>query len=173
MDRLVGKAAPDFNLPAVLGDGSDFTDVKLSDYKGKYLVLYFYPLDFTFIWPTEIRAFSQRYDEFKELNAEVLGVSTDSENSHKAWIDGALGKLNHPLASDKTRKASEDYGVLLEDEGIALRGLFIINPDGEVKYSVCHDLNVGRNVDEILRVLKGLQTEGLVPANWEEGDELL
>lgn len=102
-----------------------------------------------------------------------MGVSTDSEHSHKTWIEGNLGKLNHPLASDKTRKASEDYGVLIEEDGIALRGLFIIDPDGIARYGVYQDLNIGRNVDEIIRVLKGLQTGGLVPANWEEGDELL
>ncbi len=100
-------------------------------------------------------------------------MSTDSEHSHKAWIDSNLGELNHPLGSDKTRTAAADYGVLVEDEGIALRGLFIIDPEGIVRYGLYQDLDVGRNVDEVIRVLKGLQTGGLVPANWEEGDELL
>ncbi|KNF07768.1 putative peroxiredoxin [Gottschalkia purinilytica] len=100
-------------------------------------------------------------------------MSTDSEHSHKAWINGSLGKLNFPLASDKTRKASEDYGVLIEEEGIAIRGLFIIDPEGVIRYSVTHDLNVGRNVEESIRVLKALQTGGLCPINWNEGDDLL
>lgn len=173
MHRLVGKPAPDFNMPTVLGDGSDFGQAKLSDYKGKWLVLYFYPLDFTFVWPTEIRAFSERYTDFEEVGAEVLGVSTDSEHSHKAWIEGNLGKLNHPLASDRAREVSREYGVLLEEEGIALRGLYIIDPEGVVQYSTVHGLDVGRNVDEVLRVLKAIQTKGLVPANWKEGDALL
>lgn len=173
MHRLVGKPAPDFNMPTALGDGSDFGQAKLSDYKGKWLVLYFYPLDFTFVWPTEIRAFSERYTDFEEVGAEVLGVSTDSEHSHKAWIEGNLGKLNHPLASDRAREVSREYGVLLEEEGIALRGLYIIDPEGVVQYSTVHGLDVGRNVDEVLRVLKAIQTKGLVPANWKEGDALL
>ena len=173
MERLVGKQAPDFKMPTALGDGSDFGEAKLSDYKGKWLVLYFYPLDFTFVWPTEIRAFSERYTDFEEIGAEVLGVSTDSEHSHKTWIEGNLGKLNHPLASDKTRVVSRDYGVLLEEEGIALRGLYIIDPEGIVQYSAVHGLDVGRNVDEVIRVLKAIQTKGLVPANWKEGDALL
>lgn len=172
-NRIVGKPAIDFKMPAVKGDGSGFTEVKLEDYKGKYLVMFFYPLDFTFIWPTEIRSFSERYDDFKALNAEVLGVSTDSEHSHLAWINSNLGKLKYDLASDRNRKTSTEYGVLIADEGITNRGLFIIDPEGIIRYCVIHDLNVGRNVDEVLRVLKAIQTEGLVPANWEEGDELL
>lgn len=173
MERLVGNKAPEFSMKTALGSGDDFGEAKLSDYKGKWLALFFYPLDFTFVWPTEIRAFSERYDDFKAIGTEVLGVSTDSEHCHRAWINGNLGKLNFPLASDMTRKASEDYGVLLEEEGIAMRGLFLIDPEGTIRYSTVHDLNVGRNVDEVLRVLKALQTDGLVPANWSEGDDLL
>lgn len=173
MERLVGKKAPEFKMNTVLGDGSDFGNVSLEQYKGKWLVMFFYPLDFTFVCPTEITAYSKRYEEFKSLGAEVLGVSVDSEHSHKAWINGDLGKLNFPLASDMTKKVSSDYGVLVDELGIALRGLFIINPDGEIKYSVVHDLNVGRSVDETLRVLKALQTGGLCPIDWEEGQDLL
>jgi len=173
MERIVGKPAPDFTLNAVMPNGEDFGEVKLSDYKEKWLVMFFYPLDFTFIWPTEIRAYSDRYGAFKAAEAEVLAISTDSEHSHKAWIKGDLGKLNFPLASDRTRTASRDYGVLIEEEGIALRGLFIIDPEGIVRYSVVHDLDVGRSVEETMRVLKALQTGGLCPIDWNEGDELL
>ncbi len=175
MERLVGKQAPAFNMNAVKGDGSDFVQVKSEDYKGKWLVMFFYPLDFTFVCPTEITAFSDRYEDFKKVGAEVLAVSCDSEYSHQAWInqkkeEGGLGKIKFPIASDKKYEVAKDYGIFIEEEGIALRGLFIIDPDGDVKYSVVHDLNVGRNVDETLRVLKALQTGGMCAANWKEGE---
>ncbi len=173
MERLVGKQAPDFKMKTALGNGEDFGEVKLSDYSGKWLVLFFYPLDFTFVCPTEITAYSDRYEDFKKENTEVIGASTDSEHSHKAWITGDLGKLNFPLASDLTKSVARDYGILIEEEGIALRGLFIIDPEGIIRYSTVHDLNVGRNVDETLRVLKALKTGGLCPINWNEGDQLL
>ncbi len=173
MSRLVGRQAPDFKFNAVTGNGEDFVEIKLDDYKGKWLVLFFYPLDFTFVCPTEITGYSKQIDKFKELGAEVLGVSVDSEHSHKAWINSSLGQINFPLASDMTKKVSDDYGVLIEEEGIALRGLFIINPEGVLQYSVVHDLNVGRSVDETLRVLQALQTGGLCPMDWEVGEDLL
>ncbi len=173
MERLVGRKAPNFNMATATGDGNDFGRVTLDDYKGKWLVMFFYPLDFTFVCPTEITGYSKRYDEFKALGTDVLGVSVDSEHSHKAWINGDLGKLAFPLASDMTKQVSLDYGVLIEEEGIALRGLFIIDPEGNVKYSAVHDLNVGRSVDETLRVLKALQTGGLCPVDWTEGEDLL
>ncbi len=173
MDRLVGKKAADFNMATALGDGSDFSRVTLEDYKGKWLVLFFYPLDFTFVCPTEITAYSKAYDQFTELGADVLAVSVDSEHSHKAWINSSLGKVNFPIAADLTKSVSSDYGVLLEDEGIALRGLFIINPEGIVQYSVIHDLNVGRSVGETIRVLKALQSGGLCAVDWAEGDDHL
>lgn len=173
MARLVGKAAPDFQMKAVKGDGSDFQEVKLSDYKGKYLVLFFYPADFTFVCPTEIRGFSEQYEEFKKEGAEVLGVSVDGEYVHKAWINSDLGKLNFPLAADVTKKVATDYEVLIEEDGVTLRGLFIIDPEGVIKHQTVNDNNVGRNVDETLRTLKALKTGGLCPINWEEGDDLL
>lgn len=173
MERFVGKPAPDFKMTTALGDGSGFGEAKLKDYDGKWLVLFFYPLDFTFVCPTEITAFSERADEFKDLDAEILGVSVDSEHSHKAWINSDLGKLNFPLAADMKKSVARDYGVLIEEEGVALRGLFIIDPEGVVKYSAVHHNDIGRNVDETLRVLKALQTGGLCPANWTEGDDLL
>lgn len=173
MERIVGRKAPDFTMKAVKGDGSEFIDVSLSDYQGKWLVMFFYPLDFTFVCPTEITAFSERIEDFKKEGAEVLSVSVDSEYSHKAWIESSLGKVNFPMASDMTKKVSHDYGLLIEEDGISLRGLFIIDPEGVVRYSVVHDLNVGRSVDETLRVLKALKTGGLCPANWTEGEDLL
>lgn len=173
MKRLVREKAPDFKMNAVTGDGEDFIEVKLDDYKGKWLVMFFYPLDFTFICPTEITAFSDRYEEFKELKADILSVSTDSQYSHQAWIEGDLGQIKFPMASDNTMRVSKDYGVLIEDEGIALRGLFIIDPDQNIRYSVIHDTNVGRSIDETLRVLKAFQTGGLCAVNWDEGDDLL
>ncbi|MGX8797316.1 peroxiredoxin [Fusibacter sp. JL298sf-3] len=173
MERIVGMKAPNFSMATAKGDGSDFGRVSLDDYKGQWLVLFFYPLDFTFVCPTEITGYSKQYEAFKALGADVLGVSIDSEHSHKAWINSDLGKLNFPLASDITKSVANDYGVLIEDAGIALRGLFIIDPEGVVRYSVVHDLNVGRSVDETLRVLKALQTGGLCPVDWEEGENLL
>lgn len=178
MERIVGVSAPDFRMEAVQGNGEDFTTVSLSDYKGKWLVLFFYPLDFTFVCPTEISGISDRINEFRKLKAEVLGVSIDSKYSHKAWINtsrdsGGLGRLEYPLASDINKNLSRDFGVLIEEEGIALRGLFIIDPDGKIRYCVVHDLNVGRSVDETLRVLQALQSGGLCPINWQPGDEHL
>ena len=173
MERLVGRKAPDFTMNACLGDGSDFCKVSLEDYKGKWLVMFFYPLDFTFVCPTEIRGYSGRIEDFRKEGAEVLAVSTDSEHSHRAWINSDLGKVNFPIASDMTKQVAKDYGVLVEEEGIALRGLFIIDPEGIVRYSVVHDLDVGRSVNETLRVLKALKTGGLCPVDWEEGDDLL
>jgi peroxiredoxin 2/4 len=173
MERLVGKNAPCFEMKAVIGDGENFTKVSLEDYKGKWLVMFFYPLDFTFVCPTEITAYSKRIAEFKKEGAEVLGASTDSEYSHQAWIQGSLGKLNFPLASDFTKKVARDYGILVEEDGLALRGLFIIDPQGVVRYSIVHDLNVGRSVDETLRVLQALKSGGLCPIDWVPGEATL
>ncbi|WP_314000720.1 peroxiredoxin [uncultured Paenibacillus sp.] len=176
--RLVGRPAPDFTMETALGNGKDFGKASLSDFKGKWLVLFFYPLDFTFVCPTEITALSLAADEFKKLNTEILGVSTDSKHSHRAWIntpvsDNGLGELNFPLAADLTKKVASDYGVLIEEEGIALRGLFIIDPEGELKYQVVNHNDVGRSVDETLRVLQALQSGGLCPMNWKPGQSTL
>jgi len=177
-ERLVAKKAPDFTMETALGNGKDFGKASLSDYKGKWLVLFFYPLDFTFVCPTEITGLSQAAEEFKKLNTEILGVSTDSIHSHRAWIntpvsENGLGQLNFPLASDITKKVASDYGVLIEEEGVALRGLFIIDPEGEIKYQVVNHNDVGRSVDETLRVLQALQSGGLCPMNWKPGDKHL
>ncbi|XP_058128277.1 peroxiredoxin-2 [Anopheles ziemanni] len=169
----VQKPAPSFKGTAVINN--DFREIKLEDYRGKYLVLFFYPLDFTFVCPTEIIAFSDRIQDFKALNTEVVGVSVDSHFSHLAWVNtprkaGGLGKLEYPLLADLTKKISADYGVLLE-EGISLRGLFIIDPNGVVRQITINDLPVGRSVDETIRLIKAFQfveKHGEVcPANWE------
>lgn len=175
---MVSKKAPDFSMPSTKDLDTLDAEVKLSDYRGKWLVMFFYPLDFTFVCPTELTAFSDRIEEFKNQNAEILGVSVDSVHSHKAWLrqsrgDGGLGGLTYPLASDITKKVSRDYGVLLEDQGIALRGLFLIDPEGIVRYEVVSDLNVGRSVSETLRVLQAFQTGGLCPIDWQPGEETL
>lgn len=170
----VQKPAPAFKAQAVV-DGQ-FKEVSLDDYKGKYVVLYFYPLDFTFVCPTEIIAFSDRISEFTELGTSVLGVSTDSHFSHLAWINqprkqGGLGGLNYPLVSDFNKQISRDYGVLIEEAGIALRGLFLIDPEGVVRQMTINDLPVGRSIDETLRLIKAFQfveKHGEVcPANWK------
>jgi len=177
-ERLVGRKAPDFIMETALGNGKEFANASLSDYRGKWLVLFFYPLDFTFVCPTEITALSLATQEFNKLNAQILGVSTDSKHSHRAWMntpinDGGLGLINFPLAQDLTHTVSKNYGVLIEEEGIALRGLFIINPEGELKYEVVNHNDIGRSVEETLRVLQALQSGGLCAMNWKPGDKNL
>lgn len=174
----VGQKAPDFTMSTT--ENIDTLDhvVTLTDYQGKWLILFFYPLDFTFVCPTEIRGFNSRVNELDTLGAKILGVSTDSVYSHRAWIkaskaEGGLGELNYPLASDITKQVARDYGVLIEEQGISLRGLFIIDPEGIVRYQVVSDLNIGRSVDEIIRVLHALQTGGLCPIDWQVGEKTL
>jgi peroxiredoxin (alkyl hydroperoxide reductase subunit C) len=173
-ERLVGKQAPRFEMEAVMPN-KEFKKVSLEENmkNGKWTVLFFYPMDFTFVCPTEIIALSDRYNEFADLDAEVIGVSTDTVHTHLAWINtdrkqNGLGDLNYPLAADTNHVVSRDYGVLVE-EGVALRGLFIISPEGELMYQVVHHNNIGRETDEVLRVLQALQTGGLCPANWRPG----
>jgi len=173
LQAQVQKPAPAFTAQAVV-DGQ-FKEISLSDYQSKYLVVYFYPLDFTFVCPTEIIAFSDRIKEFTDLGCEVIGISTDSHFSHLAWINtprkqGGLGGLSYPLVSDFNKTISKDYGVLIEEAGIALRGLFIIDPQGVIRQMSINDLPVGRSVDETLRLIKAFQfveKHGEVcPANW-------
>nr|GEZ36370.1 2-Cys peroxiredoxin BAS1, chloroplastic-like [Tanacetum cinerariifolium] len=160
---LVGNQAPDFEAEAVFDQ--EFIKVKLSEYIGKkYVVLFFYPLDFTFVCPTEITAFSDRYAEFEKLNTEVLGVSVDSVFSHLAWVQtdrksGGLGDLNYPLISDVTKSISKSFNVLIEDQGVALRGLFIIDKEGVIQHSTINNLAIGRSVDETMRTLQCLQSK--------------
>jgi len=174
----VGQPAPDFDLPSTKNLETLKENVKLSDYKGKWLILMFYPLDFTFVCPTELTAFSDRLDEINGVGAEVIGISTDSVHSHRAWIktprdQNGIEGLQYPLASDVAGRLAAKYNILVEEANIALRGLFIINPEGILQYAVVHDLNIGRSVDETLRVLQGLQTGGLCAANWTPGQENL
>lgn len=174
----VGKPAPDFDLPSTKNIDTLAENVKLSDYKGKWLILLFYPLDFTFVCPTELIHFSDRLDDLQGVGAEVLGNSTDSVHSHRAWLktpvdQNGIAGVKYPIASDVGGKLAAKYNILVEDANIALRGLFIINPEGVLQYSVVHDLNIGRSVDETLRVLQGLQTGGLCAADWKPGQENL
>lgn len=174
----VGQTAPDFDMPSTKDIETLKENVKLSDYKGKWLILLFYPLDFTFVCPTELIHFSDRLEEFQGVGCEVVGVSTDSVHSHRAWLKTPQDKngiegVKYPIASDVGGKLARAYNILVEEANIALRGLFIINPEGVLQYSVVHDLNIGRSVDETLRVLQGLQTGGLCGADWTPGQENL
>jgi peroxiredoxin (alkyl hydroperoxide reductase subunit C) len=180
MSYLVTKEAPDFTAQAVMPDNS-FADLKLSDYRGKYVVLFFYPLDFTFVCPSEIIAFDKSLEKFKARHTEIIGVSVDSQFSHFAWKntarkDGGIGPIGFPLVADLNKNISRDYGVLLDDT-VALRGLFLIDKEGVIRHSVINDLPLGRNVDEALRMVDALQyTEKhgeVCPANWKEGDEAM
>lgn len=177
----VGQKAPDFTTTAVVN--KEFKEIKLSDYKGKYVVLFFYPLDFTFVCPTEITAFSDKIEEFHKLNTEVLGASIDSEFSHLAWIntpraDGGLGDIKYPLIADKTKDIARSYQVLIEEAGIALRGVFIIDDKGILKSMIINNNNIGRNVEEVLRTIAADQYveshDGEVcPANWTPGADTM
>ena len=178
MSALVAKPAPEFTAQAVMPDGS-FKEIKLSDYKGKYVILFFYPLDFTFVCPTEIIAFSEKMDEFKKRNTEVLGVSIDSHFSHLAWRNtdrkqGGLGDIQYPLVADVNKKITYDYGVMHEG-GIAFRGLFLIDTNGIVQHQLINNLPLGRNIDEALRMVDALQFHEqngeVCPANWSEGSD--
>lgn len=171
----VGKAAPKFEMEALMTDGT-FGKVSLEENMkaGKWTVLYFYPLDFTFVCPTEIKAISEKMSVFESLNTAVISVSTDSVYSHLAWTQTkALGKINHPMAADTNHAVSDAYGVLDEDEGIASRGLFIINPEGTLLHITVNQNDVGRNVDEVIRTLEAFQAGGLAPCGWTPGDNLL
>lgn len=177
---LVTKEAPDFTAKAVLSDNS-IEDFSLSSLRGRFTVLFFYPLDFTFVCPSEIIAFDKKLNEFKERNCEVVGVSVDSEYSHYAWKntainEGGIGNIQFPLVADLTKNISRDYGVLF-NESVALRGLFLIDREGIVRHELVNDLPLGRSVDEALRILDALQyveKHGEVcPANWNSGDKAM
>lgn len=172
----MGHYAPDFSAVAVYDQ--EFKDIKLSDYIGKYVILLFYPLDFTFVCPTEITAFSDSYNTIQKLDAEVLAISVDSEYSHLAWLQtdrdsGGLGDLNYPLVSDLTKHISMSYNVLTQ-QGTALRGLFIIDREGVIQHALVNNLDVGRNVQETIRTLQAIQyvqmhPDEVCPANWQPG----
>jgi peroxiredoxin (alkyl hydroperoxide reductase subunit C) len=179
MSVQVGKPAPDFTVQAYdrAKDGTDkqFTTVKLADYRGKWVCLFFYPLDFTFVCPTEIVAFNKALGEFQDRSTVVLTASTDSVYSHKGWCDAHndLKGLKYLMLADTTHELSKAFGVLKEDAGIAYRGVFLIDPHGVVRWLAVHDLGVGRNVDEVIRVLDALQTDKLCPCNWKKGEGTL
>ena len=165
---MIGQPAPQFTADAVVDNG-DFKSIKLSDYRGKYVVLFFYPLDFTFVCPTEITQFRDSLSSFRSAGAEVLGCSIDSVHSHKRWLKDDLGNIGYPLLGDVTKQISRDYGVLLQDKGIATRGTFVIDPEGVIQYMGFHNLDVGRDSGEILRVVQALKSGELCGAGWKPG----
>jgi peroxiredoxin 2/4 len=177
----VGQVAPDFTATAVYDQA--FKTIKLSDYRGKYVVLFFYPLDFTFVCPTEVMAFSDSAPQFKALNTEILGVSVDSEFSHLAWIQtdrksGGVGDLAYPLVSDIKKEIGTAYNVLDPDSGVNLRGLFIIDREGVIQHATINNLAFGRSVDETLRVLQAirhvqLHPDEVCPVNWQPGEKTM
>jgi peroxiredoxin (alkyl hydroperoxide reductase subunit C) len=169
----IGSAAPHFQLEGVRDPKQEPSQHSLTQYRGGWVVLFFYPADFTFICPTEITEFSRRYDEFKDLNTVVLGCSTDSKHSHRAWIELEGWHLAYPLLSDPTKRVSREYDVLHEGTGEALRGTFIIDPEGMLRWMVVSDDNVGRSVSETLRVLQALQSGGMCGVEWKPGDKTL
>jgi peroxiredoxin (alkyl hydroperoxide reductase subunit C) len=179
---FIGRPAPDFELEGYFN--GQFSKVKLIDYRKRWVLLLFYPLDFTFVCPTEVLNFSAAAEQFSKLNCQIFGISVDSIYVHKAWVDtkredgGLGGSLNYPLLSDLNKGTARDYGILMEDEGVALRGLFLISPEGVIMHSTINSLSVGRSVTEALRVLKAFQFvsshEGQVcPADWEEGKDTM
>jgi peroxiredoxin 2/4 len=171
MAPVIGKLAPDFTAQAY--ENGQMKEISLSQYKGKWVVLFFYPLDFTFVCPTEIKGFQGSIDEFRKNNIEIIGASVDSVYSHQAWCQSSLGELSFPLISDINHRVSRDYGVLIEEKGISLRGTFIIDPDGNLRSYVVNDLSVGRNVEETLRTVQAFQTGSNCPVNWKPGQATL
>uniref|UniRef100_C6E2L5 Alkyl hydroperoxide reductase C n=1 Tax=Geobacter sp. (strain M21) TaxID=443144 RepID=C6E2L5_GEOSM len=172
----VGEPAPDFTLDAWVGTvpGKEFKQINLKELRGKWVVLFFYPMDFTFVCPTEIKGFNDALAQFEKLDAVVLGASTDSKFAHLAWVKrGDLGSLRYPLLSDIKKETARKYGCLDEKAGVALRALYIIDPQGVLQYQVVHNLDVGRSVDETLRVLEALQTGSLCPIGWKPGQKTL
>jgi peroxiredoxin (alkyl hydroperoxide reductase subunit C) len=180
VSTLVTEQAPDFTAEAVMPDNS-FGQITLSKFQGKYVVLFFYPLDFTFVCPSEILAFNKKIDAFKVKNCEVIGVSVDSKFTHLAWKNtpvenGGIGQIQYPLVQDLNKEIAKSYGILF-DGSVALRGLFLIDPTGKIRHCVINDLPLGRSVEEALRMVDAVQfsdTHGEVcPANWKEGDEAM
>lgn len=177
-EAFIQGLAPEFAAQTVMPDGS-VKEVRLSDYKGKYVVLFFYPLDFTFVCPTELISLSDRIDEFEKRDASVLGISVDSHFSHIAWRntprkEGGIGEVSFPLVSDLDKSVSRKYGVLLENPGIAFRGVFIIDKDGKLRHITINDLPLGRNIDELLRMLDAIKFNEefgeVCPVNWRPGE---
>jgi peroxiredoxin (alkyl hydroperoxide reductase subunit C) len=179
---MIGQPAPDFAGTAVVGGLSDnlnpdnaYREISLADYRGKWTILFFYPADFTFVCPTELQEMGNAYEDLRDLDAEVIAVSTDTKHSHLAWRrhEEKLHRIPYLLLADPTKQIARDYNVLREDKGYALRGTFIIDPDGILQYMVVHNEDVGRSVDETKRVLEALQTGELCPCNWRKGEATL
>lgn len=171
MTVKVGKPVPDVQLEAYVN--GEMTKISLSDYRGKWIVLFFYPLDFTFVCPTEIMGFANAETDFKKYNAVILGASTDSAHCHKAWFQRDMPQVKFPILADTAHTLSREFDVLLEEAGIALRGTFLIDPEGILRYQVVSSLNIGRSVKETLRVLAALQTGGLCQVDWQPGQDTL
>jgi alkyl hydroperoxide reductase subunit AhpC len=167
----VGTLAPDFKAKAYVA--GQFKDISLRDFQGKWVCLFFYPLDFTFVCPTEIRSFAKHEAEFKEMGCQIISCSTDSEYSHKAWFEKELSEVKYPVLADTAHNISRDYGMLIEEKGIALRGTFLIDPKGILQWTAVSALNVGRSVDEVLRTLQALKTGELCPADWKPGQSTI
>lgn len=167
----VGQTLPDFSGQALMPNG-EFAQIKLTDFRGKWLVLFFYPLDFTFVCPTEIQGFNRLYGEFEKAHTTVIGASVDSVHCHKAWTEHGLGKLAFPLIGDLTRELSQACGIL-SPEGFAQRATFILNPQGVIESVTINSSNVGRSTEETLRVVQALQAGGLTPCDWKPGQSLL
>jgi peroxiredoxin 2/4 len=163
----VGAMAPDFKAQAFVA--GKFQEVSLRDFQGKWVCLFFYPLDFTFVCPTEIRSFAQHEADFKELGCQIIGCSTDSVYSHKAWFEKDLAEVKFPVLADTSHKVSRDYNVLIEEQGIAFRGTFLVDPKGTLQWMSVNALNIGRSVEEIVRTLQALKTGELCPAEWKPG----
>lgn len=168
----INQQAPSFEKVKAYHNG-EFKEISLSDYSGQWLILFFYPRDFTFVCPTEIRGFAKQEEVFKALNCNILAASTDSEWSHKNWFEKDLPEVKYPVLADTTQSLAKTYGVLNETDGSADRGLFIIDPEGKVQYIVVSAGSVGRSVNETLRVLKAIQSGELCPLEWDEGSDTL
>ena len=179
---LIGKKAPDFKTSAVIDGNKIVDDFAISNFEGKYTVLFFYPLDFTFVCPTELHAFQEKLSEFESRNTQVIGCSVDSKHTHYAWLNtpvekGGIAGVTYPLVADLTKSIAIDYDVLKEDEGVAYRGLFLIDKDGIIRHQLINDLPLGRNVDEAIRLIDALQFHEengeVCPANWNKGDRAM
>jgi alkyl hydroperoxide reductase subunit AhpC len=167
----LGERVPE--LTGEVYQNGEFKKINIKDYRGKWVVLFFYPLDFTFVCPTEIKGFAKNEKSFSDLNAVVVGASTDSVHSHKAWFERDLQEVRFPILGDTSHIFSRAFGVLKEEEGIAYRGTFVIDPEGILRYSVISDMNVGRSVEETVRVVQALQTGELCPIEWKPGEKTL
>jgi peroxiredoxin 2/4 len=171
MSVQVGSKAPEWKALAYIA--GQVREISSAEYQGRWLLLFFYPLDFTFVCPTELRALAERERELRGMGASVVACSTDSVHSHQAWFSRELSEVRYPVLADITKRVSRDFGVLVEDKGTALRASFLIDPEGLLRFMLVSDQNVGRNIDELLRTLEALQTGERCPANWRRGERFV